>query len=79
MEPTRLHLIESAKAKPLWAIGGEFYGWRNEAPHEEGEEFQDGVKKSGGLRTTEHAGPQRASKPRPRGIEGSQLQRRLQP
>jgi hypothetical protein len=47
MEPTRLHLIESAKAKPLWAIGGEFYGWRNEAPHEEGGEFQDGVKKSG--------------------------------
>jgi hypothetical protein len=41
--------------------------------------FQDGAKKSGGLRTTEHAGPKRASKPRPRGIKGSQLQRRLQP
>jgi hypothetical protein len=43
------------------------------------EKFQDGAKKSGGLRTIQHAGPQRASKPRPRGIEGSQLQRRLQP
>jgi hypothetical protein len=43
------------------------------------EKFQDGAKKSGGLRTTQHAGPQRASKPRPRGIKGSQLQRRLQP
>jgi hypothetical protein len=41
--------------------------------------FQDGAKKSGGLGTTEHAGPKRASKPQPRGIKGSQLQRRLQP
>jgi hypothetical protein len=41
--------------------------------------FQDGAKKSGGIGTREHAGPQRASKPRPRGIKGSQLQRRLQP
>jgi hypothetical protein len=41
--------------------------------------FQDGAKKSGGLGATKHAGPTRASKPRPRGIKGSQLQRRLQP
>jgi hypothetical protein len=41
--------------------------------------FQDGAKKSGGIGTREHAGPKRASKPRPRGIKGSQLQRRLQP
>ena len=43
------------------------------------EKFQDGAKKSGGIRTTKHAGPKRASKPRPRGLKGSQLQRRLQP
>ena len=43
------------------------------------EKFQDGAKKSGGIGTTKHAGPKRASKPWPRGIKGSQLQRPLQP
>jgi hypothetical protein len=41
--------------------------------------FQDGAKKSGGIGAAKHSGPQRASKPGPRGMKGSQLQRRLQP
>jgi hypothetical protein len=43
------------------------------------ERFQDGEKKSGGLRTPRHAGPGRASKTRPTGTKGAQLQRRAQP
>jgi hypothetical protein len=43
------------------------------------EKFQDGTKKSGGIGTTRHAGPGRASKPRPIGTKGSQLQRRTRP
>jgi hypothetical protein len=43
------------------------------------EKFQDGAKKGGGIKTQVHAGPERASKPRPKGVKGSQLQRRAQP
>lgn len=43
------------------------------------EKFQDGAKKSGSVGTTRHAGPGRASKPRPVGTKGSQLERRTRP
>jgi hypothetical protein len=43
------------------------------------EKFQDGARKGGGVGATKRAGPGRASKPRPRGIKGAQLQRRAQP
>jgi hypothetical protein len=43
------------------------------------EKYQDGRKKSGGIAAARHAGPGRASKPRPRGTKGAQLQRRMQP
>ena len=43
------------------------------------EKFQDGAKKSGGIKTTKHAGPKRASKTPAQGTKGSQLHRRLQP
>jgi hypothetical protein len=43
------------------------------------EKFQDGAKKSGGMKTTKHAGPKRASKTPAQGTKGSQLHRRLQP
>jgi hypothetical protein len=43
------------------------------------ERFKDGVRKSGGLGVSKHAGPTRASKPRPRGTSGAQLQRKAQP
>jgi len=43
------------------------------------EKFKDGLRKSGGARTQRHAGPGRASKTRPTGTRGSQLQKRLQP
>jgi hypothetical protein len=43
------------------------------------EKYQDGAKKSGGMGTTRHSGPGRASKPHPRGIKGAQLQRRAEP
>jgi hypothetical protein len=41
--------------------------------------FQDGAKKAGGISTRRHAGPGRASKPRPVGTKGAQLQRRMRP
>jgi hypothetical protein len=43
------------------------------------EKFKDGLKKAGGVNTQRHAGPGRASKTRPTGIKGAQLQRRAQP
>jgi hypothetical protein len=43
------------------------------------EEFQDGAKKSGGMKTPRHAGPGRASKTRPAGTKGRQLQQRNHP
>lgn len=43
------------------------------------EKFKDGLKKSGGVSTPRHAGPGRASKTRPTGTKGPQLQKRLQP
>jgi hypothetical protein len=43
------------------------------------EKFKDGLKKAGGLKTQTHAGPTRASKTRPSGTKGSQLQKRGQP
>jgi hypothetical protein len=43
------------------------------------EKFQDGAKKAGGIATPRHAGPGRASKPRPVGTKGSQLERRRRP
>jgi hypothetical protein len=50
------------------------------APHtRKAEKFQDGVKKCGGIRATEHAGSKRASKTPAQGTKGSQLHRRLQP
>jgi hypothetical protein len=42
------------------------------------ERYQDGAKKSGGLGASKHAGPGRASKTRPKGVKGRQLQRRSQ-
>jgi hypothetical protein len=41
--------------------------------------FQGGSRSSGGIKTTRHAGPGRASKTPPQGIKGAQLQRRQQP
>jgi hypothetical protein len=41
--------------------------------------FKDGLKKAGGMKTQRHAGPGRASKTRPTGVKGSQLQKRAQP
>ncbi len=43
------------------------------------EQFKDGLKKSGGVRTQRHAGPGRTSKTRPTGVKGPQLQKRAQP
>jgi hypothetical protein len=43
------------------------------------EKFKDGLKKSGGVKTPEHAGPGRASKTKASGVKGSQLQKRQQP
>jgi hypothetical protein len=43
------------------------------------ERFQDGAKKSGEVGAAKHAGPDRASKPKPQGTKGAQLQRRRQP
>ena len=43
------------------------------------EAFKDGLKKSGGVKTQKHTGPGRASKTRPTGVKGSQLQKRAQP
>jgi hypothetical protein len=43
------------------------------------EAFKDGLKKSGSVGRTKHAGPKRASKTRPGGSKGSQPQRRIQP
>jgi hypothetical protein len=43
------------------------------------ERFQDGGKKGGGMNVQRHAGPGRASKTKPRGVKGSQLQKRAQP
>jgi hypothetical protein len=43
------------------------------------ERFKDGLKKSGGAKTQRHAGPGRASKTRPSGLKGAQLQKRMQP
>jgi hypothetical protein len=43
------------------------------------EKYQDGASKAGGFKTRKHAGPERASKPRPTGLKGAQLQRRAQP
>jgi hypothetical protein len=40
---------------------------------------QDGARKGGGIGTPRHAGPGRASKPRPVGTKGAQLQRRTRP
>jgi hypothetical protein len=40
---------------------------------------QDGAHKGGGVNAQKHAGPTRASKTRPQGTKGRQLQRRLQP
>src|SRR5205823_12045996 len=42
------------------------------------ERFKAGAKKGGGIGSTPHAGPGRASKPRPVGTKGIQLQRRAQ-
>jgi hypothetical protein len=39
--------------------------------------WQDGAH-TGGSKTERHAGPGRASKPRPQGTKGSQLPRRMQ-
>jgi hypothetical protein len=39
---------------------------------------QDGARKGGGIKTTPHAGPGRASKTRPTGTKGRQLQARGQ-
>jgi hypothetical protein len=39
------------------------------------EKYQDGARKGGGSTSQRHAGPQRASKPRPSGTKGSQLQK----
>jgi hypothetical protein len=41
--------------------------------------YRDGARKSGGINTQKHAGPERASKTRPQGTKGAQLQKRLQP
>jgi hypothetical protein len=55
-------------------------GGTKPAPHTaKAEKYQDGAKKSGGIRATKHAGPKRASKTPPQGTKGAQLQRRLQP
>jgi hypothetical protein len=55
-------------------------GGTKPAPHaRKANKYKDGAKKSGGIGTTKHAGPKRASKPPPQGTKGSQLQRRLQP
>ena len=43
------------------------------------ERLKDGLKKAGGLKTQRHAGPGRASRTRPTGTKGSQLQKRAQP
>jgi hypothetical protein len=43
------------------------------------EKFQDGAKKSGGVKTQRHAGPGRPSKTRPAGTKGRQLQQRSHP
>ena len=43
------------------------------------EKFQDGAKKSGGVNTTRHAGPKRASKTPPTGTKGAQLEGRNHP
>jgi len=43
------------------------------------EKFQDGAKKAGGIRTQRHAGPGRASKARPSGTKGAQLEHRNRP
>ena len=43
------------------------------------EKFKDGLKKAGGVKTQRHAGPGRASRTRPTGIKGAQLQKRGQP
>ena len=43
------------------------------------ETFKDGLQKSGSLKTVRHAGPGRASKTRPTGQKGAQLQKRAQP
>jgi hypothetical protein len=40
------------------------------------EKYQDSARKGGGSNTQRHAGPQRASKQRPTGTKGSQLQKR---
>jgi hypothetical protein len=39
---------------------------------------QDGARKSGGIKTTRHAGPGRASKTKPTGTKGRQLQARAE-
>jgi hypothetical protein len=44
-----------------------------------GEKFKDGAKKSGGIKTPVHGGPSRASRPPPKGVKESQLQRRARP
>jgi hypothetical protein len=43
------------------------------------ERFKDGLKKSGGIHAQRHAGPGRASKTRPSGVSGAQLQKRIAP
>ena len=43
------------------------------------EKFKDGLRKGGGIKTQRHAGPRRASKTRPTGVKGKQLQKRGQP
>jgi hypothetical protein len=40
---------------------------------------QDGARKGGGINARKHAGPGRASKTRPSGVKGAQLQKRMQP
>jgi hypothetical protein len=43
------------------------------------ERFKDGLSKSGGMNSERHAGPGRASKTKPTGVKGRQLQKRKQP
>jgi hypothetical protein len=40
---------------------------------------QDGAHKGGGMNATAHAGPGRASRTRPIGTKGAQLQKRVRP
>jgi len=43
------------------------------------EKYQDGLRKRGGVGAKRHAGPERASKTRSKGVKGAQLQKRVQP